>query len=38
MAKLGVHIFEQATFVQTPKVATVGIPFAVVTAPVQSAA
>ena len=38
MAKLGVHIFEQATSVQTPKVATVGIPFVVGTAPVQSAA
>ena len=37
MAKLGVHIFEQATSVQTPKVATVGIPFVVGTAPVQSA-
>lgn len=38
MANLGVHIFEQATSVQTPKVATVGIPFVVGTAPVQSAA
>ena len=38
MAKLGVHSFEQATSVQTPKVATVGIPFVVGTAPVQSAA
>ena len=38
MAKLGVHVFEQATSVQTPKVATVGIPFVVGTAPVQSAA
>ena len=38
MAKLGVHIFEQATSVQTPKVASVGIPFVVGTAPVQSAA
>ncbi len=38
MAKLGVHIFEQATSVQTPKVAAVGIPFVVGTAPVQSAA
>ena len=38
MAKLGVHIFEKATSVQTPKVATVGIPFVVGTAPVQSAA
>ena len=38
MAKLGVHVFEKATSVQTPKVATVGIPFVVGTAPVQSAA
>lgn len=38
MAKLGVHIYEQATSVQTPKVAEVGIPFVVGTAPVQSAA
>ncbi len=38
MANLGVHIFEQATSVQTPKVASVGIPFVVGTAPVQSAA
>ncbi len=37
MANLGVHIFEQATSVQTPKVASVGIPFVVGTAPVQSA-
>ena len=37
MANLGVHIFEQATSVSTPKVATVGIPFVVGTAPVQSA-
>lgn len=37
MAKLGVHIFEQATSVQTPKVAAVGIPYVVGTAPVQSA-
>lgn len=38
MAKLGVHVYEKATSVQTPKVATVGIPFVVGTAPVQSAA
>ena len=38
MAKLGVHVFEKATSVQTPKVATVDIPFVVGTAPVQSAA
>ncbi|WP_295759200.1 phage tail protein [uncultured Oscillibacter sp.] len=38
MAKLGVHVYEKATYVQTPKVATVGIPFVVGTAPVQSAA
>lgn len=38
MAKLGVHVFKKATSVQTPKVATVGIPFVVGTAPVQSAA
>lgn len=38
MANLGVHIYEQATSVQTPKVASVGIPFVVGTAPVQSAA
>lgn len=38
MANLGVHIYEQATSVQTPKVAKVGIPFVVGTAPVQSAA
>ena len=37
MAKLGVHVYEKATSVQTPKVATVGIPFVVGTAPVQSA-
>lgn len=37
MANLGVHIFEQATSISTPKVATVGIPFVVGTAPVQSA-
>lgn len=38
MANLGVHIFEKATSVSTPKVAAVGIPFVVGTAPVQSAA
>jgi len=38
MANLGVHIYEKATSVQTPKVAAVGIPFVVGTAPVQSAA
>ncbi len=38
MANLGVHIFEQATSVQTPKVTAVSIPFVVGTAPVQSAA
>ena len=38
MAKLGVHVYEKATSVKTPKVATVGIPFVVGTAPVQSAA
>ena len=38
MAKLGVHVYEKATSVQTPKVATVDIPFVVGTAPVQSAA
>ena len=38
MARLGIHIHEAATSVQTPKVATVGIPFVVGTAPVQSAA
>lgn len=38
MANLGVHIYEQATSVSTPKVASVGIPFVVGTAPVQSAA
>lgn len=38
MANLGVHIFEQATAVPTPKVEAVGIPFVVGTAPVQSAA
>ncbi len=37
MANLGVHIYEQATSVQTPKVASVGIPFVVGTAPVQAA-
>lgn len=37
MANLGVHIFEQATSVSTPKVASVSIPFVVGTAPVQSA-
>lgn len=37
MENLGVHIFEQATSVSTPKVAAVGIPFVVGTAPVQSA-
>lgn len=37
MANLGVHIFQQATSVSTPKVAAVGIPFVVGTAPVQSA-
>ena len=38
MAKLGVHIFEQATSLSTPKVAAVGIPFVVGTAPVHTAA
>lgn len=37
MANLGVHVYEQATSVSTPKVAAVGIPFVVGTAPVQSA-
>jgi len=38
MANLGVHIYEKATSVAVPKVATVGIPFVVGTAPVQAAA
>lgn len=38
MANLGVHIYEQATSIQTPNVAAVSIPFVVGTAPVQSAA
>lgn len=37
MANLGVHVHEQATSVNTPRVAAVGIPFVVGTAPVQSA-
>lgn len=37
MPKLGIHIHEAATSIQTPKVASVGIPFVVGTAPVQSA-
>ena len=38
MANLGVHVYEKATSVSTPKVAAVGIPFVVGAAPVQSAA
>ena len=38
MANLGVHVYQKATSVSTPKVATVGIPYFVGTAPVQSAA
>ena len=37
MADLGIHVFEKATSVSTPRVATLGIPFVVGTAPVQSA-
>ena len=38
MANLGVHVYQKATSVSTPKVAKVGIPYFVGTAPVQSAA
>ncbi|NCE63023.1 phage tail protein [Pseudoflavonifractor sp. 524-17] len=37
MANLGIHVFEKATSVSTPKVAAVGIPFVVGTAPVHTA-
>lgn len=37
MANLGVHIYEKATSISTPKVAAVSIPFVVGAAPVQSA-
>lgn len=37
MATLGIHVYEKATSVSTPKVAKVGIPYVVGTAPVQSA-
>lgn len=38
MANLGVRVYRKATSVSTPKVAKVGIPYFVGTAPVQSAA
>ena len=38
MANLGVHVYQKATSVSTPKEAAVGIPYVVGTAPVQSAA
>lgn len=37
MANLGVHVYEQETQVSTPRVAAVGIPFVVGTAPVNRA-
>ena len=37
MPSLGVKVFEQATSVSTPNVASVGVPFVVGTAPVHAA-